>query len=615
MRSHSGQLSKRLAPLSAHACRHHEKISWKAVHLFFVGLAALLLLHCNTGAGTEERHVKRRVPYPILFLHGLGGSAKTWDDSGLTAFLEARGLRNGGVVRLGEDGHVKILGSPEQADFFLLEVDSFQSLQGWTRALAKLIAAVRAATHAPRVVLVGHSAGGLAGRKYVVEHPLGHHVAKILTIASPHKGSELAWASILKPLLREGASQDNGTSFIYRMLDERLTALERKVGIPLDSPILKDLIPESHNPVLAALNRKPHPGDLEYACVLAVGSPGFQDMEDLERDLIRISNGELDKSRALEWLRTNAMALIRLLDGNQLFQGGDGAVLVESQDLREVSFFKDHRDLIKGCLSAEVGHHSVNAQYSVILQGIESPVRFLRARIAPNPGRAGMKLEVDFHDYLAGISGVSARDPQTGRSLPVSRPEIFQRGDESFGRVLIGPIDPSRTTMVDVLVRSLDRGQLFGKRVPLARASGSKRAALSIAGKPEPVALTLLGVDGIPGRRPSGLPWKLDFSPPAVELVLLADQREVLRTRTFENVQGSLALHDTVEFAVDPRRVRLILEVWGQSSLAPELMGRVVWNPGELPRGPAVTKTEQGLAARIDVEGPLEECVNWDGGS
>jgi hypothetical protein len=73
--------------------------------------------------------------------------------------------------------------------------------------------------------------------------------------------------------------------------------------------------------------------------------------------------------------------------------------------------------------------------------------------------------------------------------LPVSRPEIFQRGDESFGRVLIGPFDPSRTTMVDVLVWSLDRGRPFGKRVFLARGS-----------KPSLSPLTKTGGGGIQGN-------------------------------------------------------------------------------------------------------------------
>lgn len=57
--------------------------------------------------------------------------------------------------------------------------------------LAARIDQVRAATGAQQVILVSHSMGGLVGRSYLSRHGIGQ-VAKLITIASPHQGSELS---------------------------------------------------------------------------------------------------------------------------------------------------------------------------------------------------------------------------------------------------------------------------------------------------------------------------------------------------------------------------------------------------------------------------------------
>jgi len=72
----------------------------------------------------ENRRVGRRVPSPILFLHGLGSGAETWENARLTEFLQSKGLRFGGVVRIDSKGQAVIDGSPADADFFLLAVSS-----------------------------------------------------------------------------------------------------------------------------------------------------------------------------------------------------------------------------------------------------------------------------------------------------------------------------------------------------------------------------------------------------------------------------------------------------------------------------------------------------------
>ena len=41
-----------------------------------------------------------------------------------------------------------------------------------------------------KVVIIAHSMGGLNSRKYIQDHPSNHHIAKLITVATPHLGSD-----------------------------------------------------------------------------------------------------------------------------------------------------------------------------------------------------------------------------------------------------------------------------------------------------------------------------------------------------------------------------------------------------------------------------------------
>jgi pimeloyl-ACP methyl ester carboxylesterase len=68
----------------------------------------------------------------------------------------------------------------------------FASAEHFASQLATRIAAVRAATGAERVVLVGHSLGGLVARAYLRRFG-GTHVSRLITVGTPHHGSLFAW--------------------------------------------------------------------------------------------------------------------------------------------------------------------------------------------------------------------------------------------------------------------------------------------------------------------------------------------------------------------------------------------------------------------------------------
>ncbi|MBK8563362.1 MAG: alpha/beta fold hydrolase [Saprospiraceae bacterium] len=171
---------------------------------------------------TEKGILDTHFPYPVIFIHGLRGSADTW-----TAFYNHvlnQGWSYGGHLMFNlnydEDFGSSTLNdikdfnasNIEAADFYLMNFNvtvngvsqgastntdaslSNQSAivkQG--NALGKAIEKVLQATGSDKVILYGHSMGGLCAREYLQNPnnwPDGkHHVAKLVTSGTPHGGS------------------------------------------------------------------------------------------------------------------------------------------------------------------------------------------------------------------------------------------------------------------------------------------------------------------------------------------------------------------------------------------------------------------------------------------
>jgi PKD repeat protein/pimeloyl-ACP methyl ester carboxylesterase len=194
------------------------------------------LASSQTVAITNTLLASRRIPYPIIFIHGLNSNSKTWD-----AFTNkadsAYGWVFGGRLSycLNPDGSQSTSDADSinritQAytnglgigDYYYINFDvsktgqlyvsddgipfnddySNQSAitkQGW--AVKDAIRRILMVTGAEKVVLVGHSMGGLASREYF-QNPSNwqtdgkHHVAKLFTAGTPHGGSNADFSVI-----------------------------------------------------------------------------------------------------------------------------------------------------------------------------------------------------------------------------------------------------------------------------------------------------------------------------------------------------------------------------------------------------------------------------------
>lgn len=158
----------------------------------------------------------RTLPYPFIFIHGLNSSSEVWN-TWLNMLQTSQGWQSGGTFHfcLNGDGNTEIASLSEiqnhtnysslhRGDFYCLNfdvnpdgsvfgnnVESNQSAivkQGI--ALEQMVNDVLALTEAEKVILVGHSMGGLCSREFIQNYDANADKTKRLTtIFTPHGGS------------------------------------------------------------------------------------------------------------------------------------------------------------------------------------------------------------------------------------------------------------------------------------------------------------------------------------------------------------------------------------------------------------------------------------------
>jgi triacylglycerol lipase len=140
-------------------------------------------------------------PYPIVLCHGFFGFDKFAGIPGLPYFYHV-------PERLAQDGETMV---------YTPAVDPFNSSDFRSDQLIGYIDQILAETKKKKVILIGHSQGGLDARAVAVKAP--DKVAAIMTIATPHNGSAVADIAL-------GLTQDPNASAI-------IDALVKLLGGPL----------------------------------------------------------------------------------------------------------------------------------------------------------------------------------------------------------------------------------------------------------------------------------------------------------------------------------------------------------------------------------------------
>ena len=173
---------------------------------------------------SASRVFESKLPYPIIFIHGLNSSSETWNDA--TDYYDTQySFTYGGrfdfclnadnnnattnknffptagadiaafesFVQNGDYYYVNFNVNPNgSVGTTVLSNQSAVAKQG--AAVKVAVQRVMAVTGKDKVILVGHSMGGLASREYIQnsynwQTDGQHHVAKFLTLGTPHGGS------------------------------------------------------------------------------------------------------------------------------------------------------------------------------------------------------------------------------------------------------------------------------------------------------------------------------------------------------------------------------------------------------------------------------------------
>jgi triacylglycerol lipase len=201
----------------------------------------------------------------LIFIQGYEEDGSEWRSHGVTAPLSASGWSDGG--HLIDNGFVVELppkfGGENQ--FYTLALPTEAPLMVQLRIFSRYVDAVSLRHRGEQLVLVGHSAGGVLGRLYMVRYPLTT-VAALVTIASPHRGTGLSEVGLMV-----GQSPLSwGLPFMGA------DSINRSQGL------FYDLVREEPGSLLFWLNRELHPVS-RYLSVIRGGSdlivaPESQDM-------------------------------------------------------------------------------------------------------------------------------------------------------------------------------------------------------------------------------------------------------------------------------------------------------------------------------------------------
>ncbi|TNF98998.1 MAG: alpha/beta fold hydrolase [Gammaproteobacteria bacterium] len=192
----------------------------------------------------------------LVLVHGYGANAASWAISGVNASLLNAGWQYGAIPSTQETGKQAPVNR-----FYAVELPATAPLMAQTNHLQAILQNIRQQHPDESLILTGHSAGGVVARLAVLGGNLAN-VSKLITIASPHLGTQRAIQSLEavddKPFFCPGP----GVSMLKSMFgSSNYQYLRHSRGV------LIDLLPPASGSLLDWANHQPHP-DIEYHAVI-----------------------------------------------------------------------------------------------------------------------------------------------------------------------------------------------------------------------------------------------------------------------------------------------------------------------------------------------------------
>ncbi len=237
----------------------------------------------------------------VVLVHGYLGDEDSWAEAEIPRALQRAGWTAGGHVLTTPQGPRlrPFPRRPVNHSFFAVALPSEAPLVFQAGRLAEAVTELTRHFPDQEFILVGHSAGGVVARLYVVTHP-DAPVGGLITIASPHLGTSKAGLGVMA-----------GQSPLGMMAPfVGLGGLNRSQGL------FADLVPARPGTLLFWLNHQDHP-DLPYVSIVR-REGGWKD-------------GDLVVPEASQHLRNvpalQGRARSVMSDGGHLLTPGDGPLL------------------------------------------------------------------------------------------------------------------------------------------------------------------------------------------------------------------------------------------------------------------------------------------------
>ncbi len=193
----------------------------------------------------------------IVLVHGFMTDGMSWRSSGFTYPLVRSGWTDGGGYGYGPQGMLvpRDLMTPNDA-FYTVNLPSKANLQIQESYFMQYLSHLYAYRLEP-ITLVGHSAGGLVARLYVLDPQRQQAVNALVTIASPHLGTPAANVAHI------AGNSPIGMMASMAGVDE----LQDSRGL------FSDLKEESSYNFLYWMNHQHHP-DIHYASIIRLNNDG-----------------------------------------------------------------------------------------------------------------------------------------------------------------------------------------------------------------------------------------------------------------------------------------------------------------------------------------------------